>query len=686
MTLDNVPVPPGYSKGQEYRPPLPSSRPIIQPRSSNDSSNVPVSPDSSNGEEYRPPLPSARPPIQSQSSNIPPSLPPRRPVGSTNPQASAIPKQTQSPTQNIPTKSVVTKGPNNIPSHLTNNATASPYPTIRTCPSKYPIYFATRWYEVPGLPEMRACSKCFEKLIRPSQFANMFKAIDESAGLARACRFNVPQLLQLWSQAVATNNFEVAKRFMEIRAKVPACPGTSGVGTGVRKWYTPVSADIPNFRACEACYYDIIQATQFSDNFRPSPEQQPIGSTFICSMSLPFIPRAIQAYSKNRAWHEFAKAAIKRLNMPPCPEKQMVVSTSRKWLRPKTQIPGFVLCETCYFDNAACSSMSLQFEYVRGNFLNNWSCGMAILPVKAAWAEAFEANNYQMWWDAARAALTAPNCSQGEIKDGTWYTLIHDPEGFDICHACYTGFIHIIGMGTYFKPRRYASGTVKACSFNTSTKRFRNYMLKLNEAIETYRFKIFTDYVHKFSHLPVCPGIDSVDHARWYGTFDYLFCPECYESLAKGTAVASRFTEVNSLLQPAYICSGYSPRMQKLWAEAVAKNDDREFGKIATHRVHIWMKTIAECRNIMAMMRMRMEQKNTLAMASIMVGGAGNIEAAASGGSRHDYGNSAVGYGFQNFAGVEGAMYGRQANSVAVVDGGEFARVGQLEALWKEVE
>jgi hypothetical protein len=64
--------------------------------------------------------------------------------------------------------------------------------------------------------------------------------------------------------------------------------------------------------------------------------------------------------------------------------------------------------------------MSLQFEYVRGNFLNNWSCGMAILPVKAAWAEAFEANNYQMWWDAARAALTAPNCSQGEIKDGTW--------------------------------------------------------------------------------------------------------------------------------------------------------------------------------------------------------------------------------------------------------------------------
>lgn len=88
----------------------------------------------------------------------------------------------------------------------------------------------------------------------------------------------------------------------------------------------------------------------------------------------------------------------------------------------------------------------------------------------------------------------------------------------------------------------------------------------------------------------------------------------------------------------------------------------------------------------MAMMRMRMEQKNTLAMASIMVGGAGNIEAAASGGSRHDYGNSAVGYGFQNYAGVEGAMYGRQANSVAVVDEGEFARVGQLEALWKEVE
>jgi hypothetical protein len=88
-------------------------------------------------------------------------------------------------------------------------------------------------------------------------------------------------------------------------------------------------------------------------------------------------------------------------------------------------------------------------------------------------------------------------------------------------------------MGTYFKPRRYASGTVKACSFNTSTKRFRNYMLKLNEAIETYQFKIFTDYVHTFSHLPVCPGIDSLDHARWYGTFDYLFCPNATKASPK---------------------------------------------------------------------------------------------------------------------------------------------------------
>jgi hypothetical protein len=217
----------------------------------------------------------------------------------------------------------VANGPGNIPPNLTNNATASPYPAIRTCPNKYPIYFATRWYEVPGLPEMRGCSKCFETLIRTSPFANQFKAIDESAGLARACRFNLPRLLQLWSQAVATNNFEVAKRFMETRAKVPACNGVSGVGTGaVQKWYTPVSADIPNFRACEACYYDIILATQFSDNFRPSSEHQPLGSTLICSMSLPFIPRAIQAYSQNRDWHEFAKAAIQRLNMPPCPENR----------------------------------------------------------------------------------------------------------------------------------------------------------------------------------------------------------------------------------------------------------------------------------------------------------------------------------------------------------------------------
>jgi hypothetical protein len=526
--------------------------------------------------------------------------------------------------------------------------------------------------------------------IRTSPFANQFSAVDEPAGEARVCKFNTPRLLQLWSQAVASGNVEIAKQFIEMRAKVHGCPGKSVPNLG-EKWFIPTSGSIPNFLACEACYHDIILATNFSSNFQACPSQQSRDAERVCSLSLPFMPRAIQAYSQTNAWDEFVRVAVQRLNMQLCPEQQAVQSSSRKWLRPKALIPGMSICETCYFDWAACSGMGMEFEYVQGNHRENWSCDMAILPIKAAMIEATLSNNYQMWWDVAKPALSSPNCSRGDIKDGVWYTLLQDPQGFDICPACYAGLIYITGMGIHFKSRSYPRGTTKACSFSTSSKRFRNYMLKLVEATETYRFNIFTDYVHKVAHLPVCPGRDSIDHARWYGNTEYLFCPECYETEAKGTPFASSFPHVNSLLEPAYICSLASPRMRKLWSEAIAKTDDRDFARFAVHRAQTWIQTIGECNNILLMMRMRVQQKQTLQMASLMVGGASNIEAAASGGSHgrgyYEYGNSTVGYGYSNSAGVDGAMYAHQASGVSVLGGGgDLVRVGQLEALWNEVE
>lgn len=641
------------------------------------------------GQAYRPPLP-VRPPTHPQVAGpppLPPPLPLQRPSNIISPEPSGhgyggstplSQEETPPPIRDPMAALPISRPEFNPPISVSD----PPRPPLKSCPNDYPIHFATRWYKLPGLPSLLVCSKCYTSYILPSPFASHFHAIDEPAGEARMCRFNTPRLLQIWRQAVASNTFSTVQSYMEARANIPSCPKSSGTST---KWFVSRSSDIPNLKACEACLLDVIHSTNFADNFCVI-EQQSTGRPWICSLSLPFISRAIQAYSPTRAWTDFAAAATQRLSMPACPEKQSVVSATRKWLRPKVQIPGLVICETCYFDSAACSSMALEFEYTRGDYISQWTCDMALLPLKAVWSDAFLADNFGMWWDAARAAFASPNCASGKIVDGMWYTLLHEPEGFDLCPACYAAFINIYSIKSCFKTRRYAPGTAKMCSFNTQTKRFRGYMLKLNEAVETYRNDIFTDYVHRFSCLEPCPGNDALQNARWYGTTEYLFCPECYETYAKNTNIASRFTEVNALLQPGYICSLASPRMRRLWAEACAKNDDLQFGEIAKQRVQVWIQTLGEAKNIVALTRMRLQQKGTLALAGVMITGGGNIAAAASGHHHHNYGNSSIGWGFDNSAQAQGAILNQQSNSISVVGAGDYVRVAQLEALWKEVE
>lgn len=628
-----------------------------------------------------PPLPF----IHQPSHLTPPTLPPR-PNSNYSPSISSIQNyENSSPASPALLRSSLATTPIS-PSGLTpQNSSSAPraFSPLKTCPKEYPIHFATCWYEIPGLSSIRACSKCFATHISPSVYASHFNAVEEPAGQARLCRFNTPRLLQLWAQAVSSNNFSIIRNFMNSRALVPECPKSSGRST---KWLAPSAGDIQNFEVCEACFIDVIQSTNFSNNFRFLTEHEARERSRICSFSLRFIPRAIQAYSHTATWNEFAAAATQRLSMQACPDKQSILSGKRKWLRPKLHISGLVICETCYFDSAACSNMGLEFEYAQGDYLTWWTCDMALLPLKAAWADAFLAQEFRIWWDAARVAMSSPNCTNGEIRDGLWYTLLQEREGFDICPTCYAGLIYNNITSASFKTRSYAPGTSKMCSFNTGTKRFQEYMLCLNEAVETNQVNVFTDFVNKFSVFDPCPKSDSLYNARWYGTEEYLFCPECYEGYAKGTNIASRFSERNSLLQPGYICSLASPRMRRYWAEACTKNDDREFGRIAKERVQVWIQTIGEAKNIVALTRMRLEQKGTLALAGIGMTGAGNIAAAASGGSHYNYGNSSIGWGYDNSAQAQGATLGQQANSISVVDGGDILLVARLEAAWKDVE
>lgn len=565
-----------------------------------------------------------------------------------------------------------------------------PYPPIRECPFIYPCYYSTRWYELQGLEQMRICSKCFDEHIRPTQFANKFNFIDEPEGTPRTCRFNTTRMLQIWSQGVSENSFFGIQDFMTRRAQIPQCVGKRGSnGSAGIKWFAPRTGDIPGFVACEACYEDIILATNFANNFQPS-HYQGADQVWFCDLSIPFLARALKDYAKTNAWQEFATAAAYRMALPDCTGSTKVMAFSRKWVRPRSRIDGLVICETCYYDCAACSPLGMEFEYSslgREERYNMWNCDMSLVQMKAAWADAFEKNNFQIWWNAARSIMSHPQCANGEIKDGLWYVLAQDSPGFQICVPCYAGLIYPFGLGHMFKQIKYPPGAVVNCSFSAKDPRAETYLRKYVETFNKSRPEILTSYIIKYAFFAPCPRTTLVTNGRWFGTRDFVACQGCYEEVIKETRLEPQLQFRGSQIQGDLICCVYSPRMRALWSRACAEDNLELFSAASRHRTQVYLQTMPEINNIMAVMRMRMQQKGTMLLASTGLMGAGAIASAARApGYHHHYGNSSIGYGYDNMASAEGAMMAQKANGIHPVGAGEYMRVAQLEAIWKEVE
>ncbi len=83
-------------------------------------------------------------------------------------------------------------------------------------------------------------------------------------------------------------------------------------------------------------------------------------------------------------------------------------------------------------------------------------------------------------------------------------------------------------------------------------------------------------------------------------------------------------------------------------------------------------------------MRMNAQRQSTLFMSSTLLHGANNIAAAA--GSHGNFGNSQIGWGYETYAGAEGAAQFNQALGMNTSNGGLIASIMQLETMWKSVE
>ncbi|KKK24018.1 hypothetical protein AOCH_002782 [Aspergillus ochraceoroseus] len=619
----------------------------------------------------------------------PPALPPRNPSA-----RQAIPRRPVAagpvpPPLPLASKPTVVGQTPPPPAAPRGNFIANDLDVISRCPENDTLYATAYWYSTPEAPKFEICSHCFASHVRSTQWAGNFQRQLRESDPNRHCRFSTLRMLQLWPQVLRNNDWAYITGYMNRRANIADCNGLTPVGPEVgTRWFHLKSRDIDNFGICAACYEDIALATPFGNNFEPSATGQPAGELWNCKMT-EYARRAMEKYGQTNNWREVATSVGKVMQTPACNGAIGSVASKRQWYRPKPHIDGMVICDACYFHYFAASFMESSFEPARVDFMNGgwntWVCDMSLLSTKVAFIRANQQKNYQIFWNASRTILASAPCPADSAYGGTWYGLGPTGEHAGTCAQCFAGIIEPFGFANHFVRVPSLSNEKRTCTFHEKSPRRSEYLKKYDNAISTRNLSNFRDFAIRFGPLPLCPTNAMVKNRRWYGRDEFLICESCWEEFAKETSLASQLPH-RGIVLPDACCDMYSSRMRTLWNEACAKGDMTDFVTFAKHRAAVYAQTVPRMHEILAMTKMRMQQKQTLLMAGIMLQGADNIVGASRAPGYTTYGNSSIGYGFATQAGAQGAMQFGQGLNMSVVDGGEMMQVQQLEKMWKEVE
>ena len=187
---------------------------------------------------------------------------------------------------------------------------------------------------------------------------------------------------------------------------------------------------------------------------------------------------------------------------------------------------------------------------------------------------------------------------------------------------------------------------------------------------------------------PSCPRAQPQRSLVWYLNDKYACCPECWASIVYGTVLDIRAfpTRRNENVGEAMPlkCDFWSPRVRGLWKEAVAKGDLSEFDSFMNHRLQIFGQTWPEANRLRGQMRNQAMEKMNLYTNSF-IQSIGSSVAGAAGTSSH-YGNSSIGW-HPTASGAQAAQMFNQASSMSMGgDDAVYARIDELDALWKTVE
>ncbi|KOS23203.1 hypothetical protein ESCO_004014 [Escovopsis weberi] len=575
------------------------------------------------------------------------------------------------------------------------------------CPEWRAVDYSLYWYRLPEVPKFFICSNCHGEHIKDTPLASRFQRIRRADHELTSCWFWTPRVREiLWPQALRSGSLDSLREFMGRRVELKACKSAGFVAASEGfKWFNMVNNEINGFVSCEACYEDRIAGGLFEHKFQPD-QRQGKDEQWSCDVWVPFISRSIVKKAKQNNWAEFVALATRRFQLPACAGKQ-VQSNSGTWYRTRHRIENLEVCETCYMDKLLLTRFEHHFERVSQSndldsfihaFTTRFTCKLTPLNLPMAFAlqNASERRDWTVFQNAATAICRLAPCTLDGIVWGNWWTLKGGCANYDVCEVCYVGILQTGGLERFFEVARRSSAEVFVCNFCAGTPRFKQYVDRFAQTLDTGVFSCYSDFVRTFASIPVCPGKQTREKSTWWGYREGLFCQDCYVTFVSKSALGRAVPLKAAYDERPQICQIWSPRMRTMWMGVCdagvpgSPESDKalgEFKAFMEKRLQIYVQTVPQMDMILAMKKMKMQTAMTQGLVSTMYHGMDGLLQASNATDGYLHGNSQIGW-HATSQGAQGAQAfnNMQAGFMNANRADEWMQMAQLEMIWKQVE
>lgn len=557
----------------------------------------------------------------------------------------------------------------------------------KQCPGRSATEAEQHWYHMPLAPNLGICSCCYHTHLAHTAFAANFGYENDTSGARRVCDFDAPHTHHSLRDAVTQNDFETFKSYWIHRAKIARCPGpdTASTAESPSKWFQLKDAHgAQDFIVCHACHEDYVIPSEYSSHFS-TLTQTTESQTLVCDLAWDFCQKLL---SGSGEWRQIFSWLHYRKGLPRCTAITQTDGASRRWHRLcGAGLESLLSCEACYYDRIHGSTAAGYFQSSPSALSPNSPVVCMIggnIPLRVVLDESMRLKDWSIFDRAARIVLQAPPCRAEGTQSAVWYSLIPASAEVDICQACYSCFFESLGAARVLRPKPVPPGELRLCNMNLAAPHVFSLYRVLDIAITQNNPERFAAFIRRAMDVPPCPGNNPVSGRRWHTHDMFSCCPACWLTAPiEGTQLADCFSE--EIEVPTQLkCDFYSTRVRDLWRLACIEKNLPEFTQFMEKRLKIWQQTYPLIQQNLQLMKMNAARQATLFMASTINTGANNIAAAS--GSYGSYGNNLIGYGYETYAGAQGAVQFSQALSMNGSNSGPIAVLAQLEGLWKTVE